>query len=133
MKPVCKVAYSLVLMISTISCDPGLDGGLKICNQTDSVITVVAFDDPGTGMDSVVYTVGPRNSAAVKVFNRTGSQASFDCCPCEIDSLCIRTVSGVITKSPADESNWIIPNKSVQKAFGGEDLRCEFHVLPSDL
>jgi hypothetical protein len=120
------VLFAIVFSLCQSSCDPGLNGDLKVLNQTDSVLNITV----GTAS----YTVQPHTEQIILILGHIGNQKTFDCCPCELtDSVHISSSAGVIQKDPMNTENWAIPNKSKQKKFGGEDLRCEFYVTPGDL
>lgn len=128
-----RIAFTIPVFIGILltSCDPGLNGDLKIFNQSDSTLTVVTFDYGHT--DSTTFVLEPNTEKTIKIMSGLGNQKTFDCCPCELDTLYIKSSIGEIKKDPNNQDNWIIPNKSKQKKIGGEDLRCEFHVLQSDI
>lgn len=132
LNPWTAAAFGLLLLSFFLgSCDPGLNGSLKVFNRTDSVLTVVTFDYGKT--DSSIFVIAPQSSQTIKVMGGLGNQATFDCCPCELKSIRMRTTNGDITKDPNDKNNWSIPNKSKQRKYSGEDLRCEFYVASSDI
>ena len=121
----------VILLTFMTSCDPGKNGNLKIINDSDSTLTVITFDYGHT--DSTTFIVEPNTDKTIKIMNGIGNQKTFDCCPCEFESLSVKSSTGKIKKDPKNKENWIIPNKSKQKKFGGEDLRCEFYVTQSDI
>jgi len=113
------------------SCDPGLNGDLKVYNQANLTLTVVAFDYGSN--DSTIFTIQPNSNETIKILGGLGNQKAFDCCPCEFDTMYVQTTNGNIKKDPNNKDNWIISNKAQQKKFGGEDLKCEFYVSQSDI
>lgn len=125
-------SLALVLFaLSMNSCDPGMNGDLRVFNQTDSVLTV-EISTYGN-IPSATYVMEPHSEQIIHVLDGLGNQKAFECCPCELGEIRISSGNGVITKDPTNTDNWAIPNKSKQKKFGGEDLRCEFYVTPADL
>lgn len=122
----------ILLLIATLilpSCDPGLTGNLKVFNHSDSVITVTVKSYSG----SKNFTIPPDSNALVKTIGRLGDKSEFKCCPCEADTIYISTASGSIKKDASQTDHWTIPNSSKLKRFGGEEIRCELHIMPSDI
>jgi len=126
-----KAISFILFAFSLTCCDPGLNGDLKVFNKSNDTLTVVAFDYGHT--DSLTYTIEPNTNKTIKVLGGLGNQKTYDCCPCEYENLYIKSRAGNIKKDPKIKENWIISNKSVQKKYGGEDLKCEFYVTQSDL
>lgn len=130
MKMSTPVVFALFAGALTLaSCDPGLNGDMRVYNHTDSVITVHVKEY----MRDETYTIPPDSSKVVDVMGGLGNQRTFSCCPCEVDTIYISTSTGIISKDVSKKENWTIPNKAKQKRFGGEDLKCEFHIMPADL
>ncbi len=122
-----KIIFMLVLS----SCDPGLNGDLKVFNQSDSTLTVFTLDYGSH--DSVTSLIQPNSTGTIKVLGGLGNQKTFDCCPCEFQAIYIKTKAGNIKKDPGNKNNWVIPNKAEQKKFGGKNLKCEFYVTQTDI
>jgi hypothetical protein len=131
MKRIVNFLALIIFMTSLTSCDPGLNGDLKVYNQANITLTVVAFDYGSN--DSTIFTIQPNSNEIIKVLGGLGNQKTFDCCPCEFDTLYVKTTNGNIKKDPNNKDNWIISNKAQQKKYGGEDLKCEFYVTQSDI
>jgi hypothetical protein len=127
--------FRIMIWTSTLvllnSCDPGLNGDLKVFNESDSPLTVMTSEFGST--DTAFITVNPNSNEVIMVLGGLGNQKTFDCCPCEFQGISIKTARGNIKKDPSNKDNWMIPNKSKQKKFGGEDIRCEFHVTKADI
>ncbi|MBL7836024.1 MAG: hypothetical protein JNM67_00775 [Bacteroidetes bacterium] len=113
------------------SCDPGLSGDLKVFNEANQALTV-KYTYTMTG-DTMTTTIPPNSHKTIKVLGGLGSNKTFDCCPCVMNSLEVKSPQGKIKKDPNNSDNWSIPNKKKLKKFGGQDVKCEFHVIASDL
>jgi hypothetical protein len=126
--PLIKVLAVLVLL-SLDSCDPGLNGNMRVVNETDKQLTVLVH--ARSGIDT--FLIEPHNNKIVNNLGGLGNKKTFTCCPCRLDTIVISSAAGIIKKNPLDSSNWAIPNKAKLKRWGGEDLRCEFYVRQTDL
>ena len=128
-------AFYILLLLITIgllsSCDPDLNGELRVFNESNEIITVTASSDGNSTI--LTFIIAPGKSEAIRALDGTGNQKAFDCCPCEYSNISIETVNGAITKDPLNSDNWLISNQDEQKKFGGPDLRCEFRVSESDI
>ncbi len=129
MERIALLAFVFAIILSLFSCDPGLNGNLRIVNQTDTVLTVVTRDWKGN--DTTV--IEPGSNGVVSKLGGLGSNRDFDCCPCLLDSIQVFRVNGPIRKDANNKDNWSVPNKSKLKKFGGEEVKCEFYVTPADL
>ncbi|MBX2907520.1 MAG: hypothetical protein KF744_15855 [Taibaiella sp.] len=121
--------FALLTILSLSSCDPALNGNMRVVNETDSQLTVVVQARSGTD----TFFIEPHSNEIVNNMGGLGNKKTFTCCPCRLDTIVISSPAGVIKRNPLDSSNWAIPNKAKLKAWGGEDLRCEFYVRQSDL
>ncbi|MBL4862363.1 MAG: hypothetical protein JKY09_05030 [Crocinitomicaceae bacterium] len=113
------------------SCDPSLDGDLKIFNESNLPLTVIVYEHLES--TEITYTIQPNGNKIIKILTGFGNQKTYDCCPCELNSISISTLNGNIKKDPKNKDNWQIPNKNKQTKFGGENLKCEFHVYQLDI
>jgi len=125
-----KKVFLLLIIIGLTSCDPGLHGDLKIYNETNQVLTVKYKDYYN---DTTYTDIQPNSSETIKNLGGLGSNKTFECCPCEMKVIFIKSPIGQIKKDPANSENWSIPNKKKLKKFGGQDVKCEFHVTQADL
>jgi hypothetical protein len=125
-----KYMLFICSIIWMTSCDPGLHGDLKIYNETNEVLTAKYKDYYN---DTTYKDIQPNSSETIKNLGGLGSNKNFDCCPCEMKAIFIKSSTGQIKKDPANSENWSIPNKGKLKKFGGQDVKCEFHVTQADL
>lgn len=121
----------LFLAVGLTACDPGLSGDLKVYNNTNQVLTA-KYLNYNTN-DTTVKDIQPNSSETIKVLSGLGNKKTFDCCPCQLQTITIKSPLGTIKKDPANSGNWTIPNKRKLRKFGGQDIKCEFHVEQSDL
>ncbi|MEO6301569.1 MAG: hypothetical protein ABIP51_00225, partial [Bacteroidia bacterium] len=126
-----KKIITLLLAIYMTSCDPGLHGDLKVFNESNQDLTV-KYTYTMTG-DTMTTTVQSNSNETIKILGGLGSNKTFDCCPCVMNSLEIKSSQGKIEKDPNISDNWSIPNNNKLKKFGGQDIKCEFHVTQADL
>lgn len=127
-----KITYWLLIpaaAFSLSSCDPGLAGDLKVFNHSDSTIVVTVK----TYKDSSTIVIPPDSNAIVGTIGGLGDKSDFTCCPCEVGKIFISTPAGIMKKDASKSEHWIIPNKNKLKRFGSEAIRCELHIVPSDI
>ena len=124
------ILISLTIICLT-SCDPGLRGDLKIYNDTNQILSV-KYKDHTVG-DTLYKDIWPNENEIIFVLNGLGDKKQFDCCPCRLASIVVKSSSGQIKKDPNNSDNWIIPNKNKLKRYGKEPVKCEFHVTQEDL
>lgn len=60
-----KVITFILFAFSLTCCDPGLNGDLKVFNQSNDTLTVVAFDYGHS--DSLTYTIEPNTNKTIKI------------------------------------------------------------------
>ncbi len=118
------------------NCDPGMGGDLKIFNDTDKTLTVKYCEykvSNASSCDTITTDIQSQTSITVDIFQKHGKAKKFDCCPCETNICTITSIYGLVKKDPNNQDNWNIPNKNKLKNNGKTDIKCEFHVLQTDL
>ena len=132
-----KGFLTTILFLTTLtllsSCEPRLHGNLKVYNQSNLPLTIYTSDNNSFSYNTDSFIISPNSSGTIKILEgRTGNHA-FTCCPCEFDTLVIKTSNGNIKKDPSLKDNWSIPNQKKLRKFSGPDVMCEFHVTQSDI
>lgn len=127
----------LAALFFLTNCEPGMDGELKIFNESDKILTVKYCSSKLEGItscDTTTIAVQPYSDAILKIFNKRSRAKKYYCCPCDIDIHSMTTVLGAIKKDPKSSDNWTISNKSKLKNNSrGPTVKCEFHVAQADL
>lgn len=118
-------------IVALTNCDPGMRGNLKVFNETNQILSVKTVYHGGG--DTTYKDIQPNSNEAVVVLGGLGDKKHFDCCPCVIIHISIKSPLGPIKKDPKSQDNWSIPNKGNLKKYGGEDVKCEFYVTQADL
>lgn len=126
-----KTLFIFLIWFNLFSCDPGLHGDLKVFNDSSTPLTINLVKPMG---DTTSIQLQPNTKETIHILGHIGSNQSLDCCPCEtIEKVIIKSSIGQIKKDSQNKDNWIIPNKSKLKKFGGPDVKCEFHVTQADI
>lgn len=127
-----KTAIILFLSVMLLTkCDPGLEGDLKVFNETNQVLTAIYI--PNGPNDTVFKDIQPGSEEIIKVLGGLGDRKKFNCCPCVLHSIVIRSSAGNIKKDPSISANWDFPGKDKVHKKGRDPIKCEFHVIQSDL
>lgn len=125
------ITLSLLFFCMT-ACDPGLRGDARIYNDSQEKLTVRYIQYVSGKADTVVAEIPANESLIIQVFSGLGNNSTFDCCP--FDRIVSITANNTpIKKKSLDCDSWQIPNKDKLKKFGGEDIKCEFHIGQNDL
>ena len=130
---VLNYTFALFLLFALAACDPGLDGDLKIFNETDQTITIKFSNSPADAIDTVTENIAPGEHLLVNKIGGLGNKKDFDCCPARTQIFLIRSAAGPIKRDPTACENWSIPNKSKLRKFGRQPIKCEFHITAADL
>ena len=126
-----KNIFLFFVVYSLTNCDPGLKGDLKIYNESNQTLTV-KYLDYGTN-DTVYKDISSNSNETIKVLSGLGDRKTFDCCPCQLKTISIKSTQGQIKRDPNNKDNWTIPNKSKLKKYGKEPIKCELHVTQDDI
>ncbi|PBQ31913.1 hypothetical protein CNR22_09065 [Sphingobacteriaceae bacterium] len=128
-----KDIFVLFALFALTSCDPALDGDIKVFNETNQTLRITYNNGPYNSVDTIIQDILPNDNLLVNSFGGLGNKKTFDCCPDRTQIFYISSALGVIKKDHNSCTNWKIPNKSKLKKHGKESIKCEFHVTQEDL
>lgn len=125
-----KLSGLLLLgLISLVSCDPG-HSGITTINNASTQNILLKYSTHHEEDSVIIYP----NTFVDLEFGGIGSGQEYDCCACEFTDISVATLdtSKNITKSIADEANWILTNPN-KRRFSHKTIRCEFVVHETDI
>lgn len=115
-----------------VGCDPGLSGDSRIFNDTNKTLTIRFPKSENHVVDTITMNLKPGQSLILFQYSGLGNKRAQDCCAFP-EILSLKYDSGAVKKDVNQCDAWVIVNKTKLKKFGGEPIKCELHILQSDL